>query len=255
MIPLSGLKPVASACAVAAAIAVALAFAVIPADADPTLPPPPSSDQAIAANSVAFVAAPKITATATMQPDRKIQIGPSPTPRQIRRPLLSPTAAPTQTPIPPTATPDGPILSDVQLVANRGFESPGSWYLEQGASIATGNAHRGDGYLLLGSTGGYADQRFAVQPGVTYRVAMYVHVSAPATTRARIGVRYEDGAYTAVGLLDPIVVAVDEIGWQKVVFTFTAPDSAANALLTFWNPFGGASFAVDDVSIRPYLPE
>lgn len=258
LLPLNGIRPIASACVVAAAIVVVLAFAVLPADADPRVTPVPN-DGIATADNVAFVAA-EITATATAIPnhrERDILTGPSPTPRQVRRPLLDPTAVPTRTAtaIAPTPTPSGPPLSDLQMVANRGFESPGTWYLEPGATIASGEAHRGEGYLLLASTGGYADQRFAVEPGVTYRVAMYVKVSAIGVSQARIGVRYENGAYASVGVQSPLVVAGDKPGWRKVVFTFTAPENAAHALLTFWNPFGGASLAVDDVSIRPFLPE
>jgi hypothetical protein len=234
-------------------IVAALAFAVLPADADPTMTPTAQSD-AVAAEQVAFVAAPAITATQTpsLARDLHLETGPSPTPRTIRRPDLIPSPEPTAT---ATPTPSGPPLTDVQMVANRGFESPGAWYLEQGATIATGDAHRGDGYLLLAATGGYADQRFTIEPGTTYRVAMYVRAGAGDATRARIGVRFEDGAYNAVGLLAPVVVESDTPGWRKVVFTFTPPQGATQALITFWNPFGASALAVDDISIRPFAKE
>lgn len=251
LVPLRGFGPVSWACAVAAAVVLVLALAVLPVDADPTVPTPTPDGIVVAAGNVQAYVAPIETPTTTDGIDHRdlhLQIIPSPTPRLVRRPQPSPTAA-------ATSTPQGPVLSDVQLIANRGFESRDAWYLEQGATIATGAAHRGEGFLLIDSTGGYADQRFAVEPGVTYRVAVWTRVSGIGASGARIGIRYEDGAYNLVSLLDPITIEANGQVWTKVVFTFTPPQGTARALITFWNPPGGTSLSIDDLSVRAYLED
>jgi hypothetical protein len=249
--PLGRPGPIAAACAVAAAVAVVLALTVLPADADPSGAAPTPTGIASPAPRAHVAGTPMTTATATAGSSSRalrLQTAPSPTPRVIRRPPPSPTVT-------PTATPHAPVLSDEQLVANRGFEAPDVWYLEPGATIATGDAHRGDRYLFIGSTGGYADQRFVVEAGVTYRVAAWARVSGPGASAARIGLRYDDAAYNTVAPVEPVAIAESEPTWRKVVFTFTPPDGVTRALITFWNPPGGAALSIDDVSIRAVITE
>jgi hypothetical protein len=231
-------------------IVVVLAFVVLPADADPTPPTPTKPAIVRPTNDVAETA---LEPTDTPEPTRRagrnlaLEILPTSTPRVIRRPDLDPTVTPTESVKTPT-------LADQELVANGDFEVvDSSWYLEPGAIVATGDAHGGNGLLFIETTGGYADQRVAIDAGVTYQVSVWARVSNDRAEAAEIGVRYEDNAYNAVPTIDPIQIQISDQSWTNVVVTFTPPDGASQALISFWNPPGNGSFSIDDVSVRAFI--
>lgn len=245
--------PLITACVGAAAIVVVLAYAVLPADADPKTSTPTPTGIALATNGLGNETAPEPTDTATAASrtvrDLTLDNIPTPTPRVIRRPKPSPTAEPTRS-VKTVA------LADQELVANGEFEAfDSSWYLEQGAVVTTGDAHDGSSFLLIDTSGGYADQRVTVEVDVTYQVSIWAKVSDAGTEAPQIGVRYEDGRYNAVAAIDPIQITVNDRGWTNVAFTFTPPDGAARALISFWNPPGNGSLSIDDVSIRALVAE
>lgn len=237
------LNPLALACLCAGAIVLALAFAVTSSGEDEEGDPPPTA-VALALLDAELDPSPSASPTPT-PPSRAFAVEPTPTstPRVIKRPKLSPTPEPTATLEPtPTVDPYGP-----ELVANGGFETTdGVWYVEQGANRATGDAHDGAAYLLIDAGGGYADQRIVVEAGVTYEVVVWVAVAAGG--RGEIGVRFEDARFASVAA-DPIQRTVSEPGWTSISFTFVAPAGAERALISFWNPGGGA-LAIDEVSVR-----
>jgi hypothetical protein len=170
--------PVVTACAVTAVIMVLLAAAVLPNDDAKTTPTPRS------ATELAAISAPP-TAT-VLRRDIKLDLGP----------IVD--AAPTEllTTVEPAATRTPRASEGSELVVNGDFEvADASWYVEQGAGIATGDAQHGSGYLAIDHANDFADQLVPIQAGRTYRVSLWTRA---ADSGGQIGIKYEDDRFNVV---------------------------------------------------------
>jgi len=166
--------------ALVALVAVAaLALAVLPdRNPDPTFPVQVISTTVIQPDEVAESVA---TATLTPTPDLTAAAltpamitfdlpGSTPTPRQIRRPEIIPTATPT------------PEFLTTQYVMNGGAENDlQGWYVEPSVGLTAEFVHGGSSAFLVGAGGGFASSQIMLEPGRTYRLSAWERFLAAAS--------------------------------------------------------------------------
>ena len=231
--------------------------------------PPTTSTEQVNSAAIDFTS----TQTPTSVPPTETSVPPTPAPTETEAPAtetatetaIQLTVAPTETPVAPTALPTEPaapptatpvILSQIERVKNGDFElADATWYLEQGASYTTGDAHGGDGRLQIDSTGGFASQRIFFIAGTTYQYSAWAKLTTDGAEDAQIGITFLDENETAIESSYSTPITVDTEKWTEFSFSYTPPEGTEFVSIHFWKPSGEATLSVDDVSVRSVVTE
>ncbi len=234
---------------VALIVVAALAVAVLPdRDPDPTFPVQVISTTVIEPDEKAEAGE---TATQTPTPDLTAAVltpamitfdlpGSTPTPREIRRPEIDPTATPT------------PEFLSTQYLSNGGAENDlQGWYVEPGVSVTTDVVHGGNAAILVETGGGFASSQITIEPGRSYRLSAWGVLSSGGES-GQVGIGYFDANGQRLTLSEPTPLVFDDPFFARQVLTFTPVPEAVRVEIYLWKPAGTATFVVDDISVRAY---
>jgi len=150
--------------------------------------------------------------------------------------------------------PVGQDPSPTNLISNGGFEDDLAYWSVEGEGVPSGrDPYQGVVSLQVGFAGGYAGQRVAIQPGITYRLSVWGKVDAVGDA-GYVGVTFRNAASERLTEREPRPLAFTKRDYLQQSLEFRVDDSVAIVTLFVFKESGPAQFFVDEIVVVPLDP-